>query len=98
LTKLVDYHEVLDNLQDETKHLLLLEKFMQIRTNPKVQSDPKGLCFYEVTHCSLATNYNININHKSMNRLNVQNITRQSIYADFITNSPLTIMLIFVKP
>ena len=42
---LVDYLEVSDNLQDKTKCLLSLEKFMQIKTNPKVQSNPKGFSF-----------------------------------------------------
>ena len=41
----VDYPEVTDNLQDKTKRLLSLQKIMQIRTNRKVRSNPKGLSF-----------------------------------------------------
>jgi len=48
---LVDYDKVWDNLRDKTKRLLLHETFMQIRTNPKVRSNPKGLSFcYKVTY------------------------------------------------
>jgi len=45
---LIDYPEVQGNLQDKTKRLLSVEKFMQIRTNPEVQSNPE-LSFYKVT-------------------------------------------------
>jgi len=50
-TKLVDYPEVLDNLQGKTKRLSL-KKFMQIRTNTQVRSNPEGLSFYKVTQCT----------------------------------------------
>ena len=43
---LVDNREVSDNLQDKTKRLLSLEKFMQIKTNPKVWSNPKRLSYF----------------------------------------------------
>jgi len=43
---LVDYHEFLDNSQDKTKRLLSLEKFMQIRTNPKVRHNPLKLSIF----------------------------------------------------
>ena len=50
-TKLADYPKVSDNIQDKAKRLLSLQKFTQIRTNPKVRSYPRGLSFYEVTQC-----------------------------------------------
>ena len=49
----MDYPEVSNNLQDKTKHLLSLVKFMQISTNPKVRSNSQGLSFYKVTLCSV---------------------------------------------
>jgi len=38
--------EVCDNLPAKTKLLLSLEKFMQLKTNPKVQSNLKELSFF----------------------------------------------------
>jgi len=51
---LVDYHEFSDNQQDKTKRLLSLETFMQIKTNPKVRSNPKGLSFLKSHPMDLA--------------------------------------------
>jgi len=60
ITKLEDYPEVSVNLQDKTKRLLSHEKCMQIRTNPKVWSNPKGkgLPLYNVTHVSVVYGLN----------------------------------------
>jgi len=60
---LVDYPEVSDNLQDKTKLLLSLEKFMQIRTNFKVRSNPErnhmpyGMTFTHVPQPNLVLEF-----------------------------------------